>query len=244
MFVKSFGCQMNVYDSQRMTDLAVGRRLSRDGRNRRRRPRRVQYLPYPRAGVGKTLFRTRQGARNQAGAGGGRESDQARRRRLRRAGRRRRNPAPAERGRCRRRPAELSSPAGAAACARARRRHRFRGRGQIRRTAGAFSRGHARARGQRLRHRAGRLRQVLRLLRRALHARRRSFAAGGEDLGRDRAAGGGGRARVHADRPERQRLSRRRRRRPGRAFARGGGACRASRGCAIRPRIPTTWTRS
>ncbi len=38
----------------------------------------------------------------------------------------------------------------------------------------------ARARHLRLRHRAGRLRQVLHVLRRALYARRRSFAAGGE----------------------------------------------------------------
>ena len=72
----------------------------------------------------------------------------------------------------------------------------------------------AQARRRRLRHRAGRLRQVLHLLRRALHARRRSVAAGREDRRRSRAARRRGRARDHADRPERQRLSRRRAGRP------------------------------
>ena len=56
----------------------------------------------------------------------------------------------------------------------------------------------------------GGLRQVLQLLRRALHARRRSEPAGGGRARRGAAAGGAGRARDHAARPERQCLARRR----------------------------------
>ena len=67
----------------------------------------------------------------------------------------------------------------------------------------------AQARHLRLRHRAGRLRQVLHLLRRALYARRRSLAPGRADRRRGRAARRRRRARGDADRPERQRLSRR-----------------------------------
>ena len=62
-------------------------------------------------------------------------------------------------------------------------------------------------------HHPGRLRQVLHLLRGALYARRRGLAAGLAPGRRGDAACGGGRARTHPDRPERQRLSRRR---PGR----------------------------
>ena len=88
--------------------------------------------------------------------------------------------APARR-RSGRRTAELSPPAGTAdarrSTARASDRHGFRRRGQIRVPAPP-SRAQIRARGvSRLRHRAGRLRQVLLLLRRALYARRGSLAA-------------------------------------------------------------------
>src|SRR6516162_2918518 len=68
---------------------------------------------------------------------------------------------------------------------------------------------------QRLRHRAGRLRQVLHLLCRALHAWRRGVAAGDEDRRRSRAIGRRRRARSHVDRAERQCLPRRRTRRGG-----------------------------
>jgi tRNA-2-methylthio-N6-dimethylallyladenosine synthase len=59
----------------------------------------------------------------------------------------------------------------------------------------------------RLRHRAGRLRQVLHLLCRALYARRGMVASGGPDRRRSAGAGRQGRARSHAAGPERQRLS-------------------------------------
>ncbi len=67
---------------------------------------------------------------------------------------------------------------------------------------------------RRLPHRAGRLRQVLHLLRRALYARRRGLASGRRDRRRGGAACRARRARTHAARPERQRLARRGPRRP------------------------------
>ena len=63
-------------------------------------------------------------------------------------------------------------------------------------------------RGVRLDH--GRLQQVLHLLRRALHARRGSLAAVRRRAGRSRRPRRPGRARGHAARPERQRVSRQR----------------------------------
>ena len=77
-----------------------------------------------------------------------------------------------------------------------------------------------RARRLGLPHRAGGLRQVLHLLRRALHPRRRGLAAGrARSSPRRERLADAGRARGHAARPERQRLSRRRagRRAPGRS---------------------------
>ena len=85
----------------------------------------------------------------------------------------------------------------------------FPDRGQVRIPAAAAARGDPRARHFILRHRAGRLRQILHLLRGALYARRRSVAAGRKDRRRRDAARRQRRARDHADRAERQRLSRR-----------------------------------
>jgi len=62
-----------------------------------------------------------------------------------------------------------------------RRRHRNFGRGQVRSPEGAEPRGRLRARHLRVRHGAGRLRQVLHVLCRALYARRRDVAAGCKD---------------------------------------------------------------
>ena len=85
-------------------------------------------------------------------------------------------------------------------------RHRFPGRGQVRPPA----RGGARRSGvDRLPDHPGRLRQVLQLLRRALHPRRRAEPPGGRGAGRGAPAGRAGRARDHAARPERERLARR-----------------------------------
>ena len=97
-------------------------------------------------------------------------------------------------------PPRRQAPAG---CGRA--RHRLPGREQVRSPAGAAGR----ARRLGLPVDPGRLRQVLHLLRRALYARRRIFAAGVGGAERSAPARGGRRDRDHAARPERQRLPRR-----------------------------------
>ena len=97
-----------------------------------------------------------------------------------------------------------------------------------------------------VRHRAGRLRQILHVLRGALHARRGGLAPRRKDRRRSGAACRRGRSRNHADRAERQRLSRRRARRtkPGRwrNCWNDSQSCPASTGCATRRAIRSTWT--
>ena len=100
--------------------------------------------------------------------------------------------------------------------------------------------------GHRVPDHPGGLRQVLQLLRRALHARRRAEPAGGGGARRGAAAGRAGRARDHAARPERQRLAwrgaGRRRLGPRPAAAASWRNCPACCGCATRRRIRATWT--
>ena len=59
IFVKTFGCQMNVYDSERMTELLGAARLCRDDDDGGRRSRPPQHLPHPREGRREGLFRPR-----------------------------------------------------------------------------------------------------------------------------------------------------------------------------------------
>ena len=90
-------------------------------------------------------------------------------------------------GRSRVRAAELSPAARAAGARRARRpvvETDFPAEDKFEHLPARGARGHDQARAHRLPHRAGRLRQVLLLLRRALHARRRSLAAGRAGAGR------------------------------------------------------------
>jgi tRNA-2-methylthio-N6-dimethylallyladenosine synthase len=60
-FVKTYGCQMNVYDSQRMAMRWRLTAMPTDHRGRRSRP--AQHLPYPREGGRKGLFRARPACR-------------------------------------------------------------------------------------------------------------------------------------------------------------------------------------
>ena len=191
LHIKSYGCQMNVYDSQRMADT-----LAREGFVEAAAPEDADLIVlntcHIREKAAEKVYselgrirRLKDGAaregRKVAGRGGG----------LRRPGRGRGDHPPRAGRRSRGRPAELPPPARAAGACRARRqggRHRVPGRGQVRGAGAGEPRGDARARRHRVRHRAGRLRQVLHLLRRALYARRRNVAAGGEDRRRGASA--------------------------------------------------------
>ena len=181
LYVKSYGCQMNVYDSHRMADT-----LAPEGYVETATPDDADLVILNTCHIREKaaekvyseLGRIRE--LKETAAGNGRRVH-GRGRRLRRAGRGRGDHPPRAGGRSRGRPAELSPPAGR--CSRAPStasvgRHRVPGRGQVRASRGAARRGDAHARRHRLRHRAGRLRQVLHLLRRALYARRRGLAAG------------------------------------------------------------------
>ena len=185
------------------------------GERRGGRSGRAQHLPHPREGGGEGLFRDRPAARASERRARRQRPDH-RRRRLRRPGRRRGD-------RPRAQPA-VDIVVGPQAyhrlpelqCAQDAARRPRRPARRLDTDIPAetkFDALPARAtpvRAGRLPHRAGRLRQVLHLLRRALYARRgisrgRSTAMVAEA----RALVDGGRARNHAARPERQRLSRR-----------------------------------
>ena len=124
LYVKSFGCQMNVYNSQRMADTLAPEGYVETGDGRRRRSHHPQHLPYPREGGGEGLFRARPHAPLERGGGRGRPQRAHRGRRLRRAGRRRGDHPPGAGGRSRRRIAELPSPARSDRARRARRQRR------------------------------------------------------------------------------------------------------------------------
>ena len=190
--VKSFGCQMNVYDSHRMADTLAPAGYSETADaadadlvilntcNIREKAAEKVYSE-----IGRIRVLKEEAAR-------ARPPHADRGRRLRGAGRRARNHPPRRRGRSGGRLAELSPAARtdrARASGRTDRRHRISGRRQVRRAGRAATRGNRQARHFRLRHRAGRLRQVLHVLRGALHARRRSLAPGRKDRRRSRTPG-------------------------------------------------------
>ena len=66
VFIRTYGCQMNVYDSDRMADVLrpLGYALAHGPS--RCRSRRAEHLPHPRACLGEGLFRARPPARQQA----------------------------------------------------------------------------------------------------------------------------------------------------------------------------------
>ena len=246
LHVITWGCQMNVYDSGRMADVLAPLGYAPADRARRRRHGDPQHLPHPRQGGREGVLRTRPPAPAEGGARGA-----GRRMILAVAG----CVAQAEGAEILARAPYVDIVLGpqtyhrlpemvARAAPRRRRgdRHRFPGRGQVRPP--------ARQRRAAGRHRVpdhpGRLRQVLQLLRRALHARRRAEPPGRRRPGRGAAPGRAGRARDHPARAERQRLARRRRRTA--APGASAGCCARWRrspaccGCATPPRIRATWT--
>ena len=251
--VKSFGCQMNVYDSHRMADTLAPRGLQRNRGARGRRPRHPQHLPHPREGGREGLFRARPDPRDE---GSGRRRDGRdmtdRGRRLRRAGRRRGDHAPRAGGRSGGRAAELSPPAGAdraRAGRRARRRHRISARGQVRHARRAATRSRSRARGitafVTVQEGCDKFCTfcVVPYTRGAEFSRPVAKIVAEVERLAD-----AGRARGHAARAERQRLSRRR---PGwrvvdarRDCCAASPRCPASRGFATPPAIRATWTTS
>ena len=181
LYVKSYGCQMNVYDSHRMADTLAPEGFVETATpddadliilntcHIREKAAEKVYSELGRMRVLKEAA-AREGRRVMiavAGCVAQAEGEEIIRR--------------APRGRSRGRPAELSPPAGPAGARRSAARRsstpNFRSRTSST-SRRAEPRGDRAARRLRLRHRAGRLRQVLHLLRRALYARRRSLAAG------------------------------------------------------------------
>ena len=63
LHIKTFGCQMNAYDSERMAEALAPAGLRSDRRSGRGRPRHSQYLPHQGEGGGEGLFRARPRAR-------------------------------------------------------------------------------------------------------------------------------------------------------------------------------------
>jgi 1-acyl-sn-glycerol-3-phosphate acyltransferase len=167
--IKSFGCQMNVYDGERMAELLEAQGMAAPPKART--PTSSSSTPATSA-----RKRRRRPIRTSAGCARGRLEAADRARRLRRPGRRRRDPAPR---------AAIDIVVGPQAYHRcpswSPRRARGGGRSTptcrrskfdalpARRAPGPF----------RLPDRPGGLRQILHLLRRALHARRRGLAAVG-----------------------------------------------------------------
>ena len=173
LFLRTFGCQMNEYDSRMIADLLGAAEGLRAGSAARRRRRdRVQHLLGAREGAGKGVRRPRP----RPAPEGRQPAPDDRRRRLRRQpGRRRHRRARA----LRRRRVRPADPAPAAGAARAPPRERRAAGGrelsrdrEVRPPAAARVEG-----GRRLRLDHGGLQQVLQLLRGALHARRRGVAA-------------------------------------------------------------------
>ena len=185
LHIKSYGCQMNVYDAQRMVGHAGAGGLCRDRRRRRRRSRHSQHLPHPREGLREGLFRARPAARARRTRPRATAADDDRGRRLRRPGRGRARSSAARRWSI-----SWSDRRAITIC-----RNCWRMREATARAVETefpvedkfdflpppTPRCDPRARHHGVRHRAGRLRQVLHLLRGALYARRRSLAPGRED---------------------------------------------------------------
>ena len=241
LFIKTYGCQMNVYDSERMAEaLAPQGYVTTDTPEAadlillntchiREKAAEKVYSELGRLRPLKALNPDLKigvaGCVAQAEGAG--------------------DHAPPARRRPRRRAAELPPPPRTRSegpPGHPRPRHRLpRGR-QVRSAQGPPQ---GAARPHRLPHRAGRLRQVLRLLRRPLHPRGRGLAPRRPDPAGSRGPRLPRRPRDHAPGPERERLPRRRTRaRRGASPASSGGSRKstASPASASPPRTRTTWT--
>ena len=207
--IETFGCQMNVHDSERMAGLLEQAGYEPTDDDRRRRRRRHQHLQRARAGRGEALHAARRAARAWAT----------------RPGRDPSSPSPAA-SRSRKASALLQALARASSTSSSARRASSgcrcsssearagrqravapvdRPRSVRRRVVSA--RGHAARRsGQGLRHDHRRLQRVLQLLRRAVHARPRADAAEGRHPGRGPRGGGDRAPRSAAARADRQSL--------------------------------------
>ena len=182
VFVKTYGCQMNVYDSERMTDALAASGYVRD-RERRNPP--ISSCSTPAISAKR---RPRRSIPSSAGCGGSRKPAQTAGKRVMVgvAG----CVAQAEGDEILRRAPVVDLVVGPQSYQRlpellaeaARRRASvatdFAVDGEVRARSTASSRPRQPGRRRRLPHRAGRLRQVLHLLRRPLYARRRGLAAG------------------------------------------------------------------
>ena len=110
LHIKTFGCQMNAYDSERMAEALgpLGYALTQD--QDAGRPRHPEHLPHQGEGRREGLFGARPRAPCQGSAERPGPRDADRGRRLRRAGRRAGDHGAGAGGRHRRRAAELSPP--------------------------------------------------------------------------------------------------------------------------------------
>ena len=203
--VRTFGCQMNEYDSARMADvLRESGGLRADRRAGGGGPAAAEHLLGAREGAGEGLLAARPVAIAEARAA----RRDHRRGRLRGEPGRRGHHRPRAVRRPRVRPADAAPPARHDHAVEARRTLR-RGRElprdrEVRPPARAAGRGR-----HRVRLGDGGLQQVLHVLRGSLHARRRSEPPARAGHGRGARARAPGRVRDHAARPERQCLSRR-----------------------------------
>ena len=127
LFVKTYGCQMNVYDSERMAEALGAKGYVTTDVVEDADMVLLEHLPHPRKGVGEAVFRPWPAAR----AEGGKAGAEGRRCGLRGAGRGRRDPAPVAGGRSGGRPASLSPAARDGGGRGAADRHRVPGRGQV-----------------------------------------------------------------------------------------------------------------
>ena len=119
LFVKSYGCQMNVYDAARMADVLAPEGYAETAVMEEADLIILNTCHIREKAADKVFSELGKVRDAQRSARRRRTSDQNRRRRLCRAGRRRRNSAQAARRRSRRRSAELSSFAGIVAAVRA-----------------------------------------------------------------------------------------------------------------------------